>query len=132
MSATTDAIVDAVRARLDELKPLVDEYHRLEVADRALAAADGAGRTVRPAANATRRNTGARRGRPPGPAGTGRKADALEALRHAGPDGLTVAEVAERLGIQPNYLYRVLPALLEAGEVRKDGPRYIADLPVAR
>ena len=35
--------------------------------------------------------------------------------------GITIPELAERMGIKPNYLYRILPQLSEDGKVeRKD------------
>jgi transposase-like protein len=37
--------------------------------------------------------------------------------------GITVAEIAQRLGIDATGLYRVVHRLTEAGEVRKDGRR---------
>jgi DNA-binding IscR family transcriptional regulator len=35
--------------------------------------------------------------------------------------GITVAEIAEKMGIKQNYLYRVLPGLAKDGLVVKDG-----------
>ena len=35
--------------------------------------------------------------------------------------GISIPEMAEEMGIQQNYLYRVLPALQKDGLVRKDG-----------
>ena len=60
---------------------------------------------------------GGRRGRPKG-SGT-RGAEAL-ALVKENP-GLTVPQIAEKMGIKQNYLYRVLPALAADGLVIKDG-----------
>jgi DNA-binding IclR family transcriptional regulator len=37
------------------------------------------------------------------------------------PPGITVPEIAEKMGIKQNYLYRVLPGLAEDGLVVKDG-----------
>jgi hypothetical protein len=109
-----------ISARLSELKPLVDEYQRLEAAERALA---GVG--TKPArtasAPATRRSRGggggARRGRPKG-SGT-RAIQALELVR-ARP-GITIPELAEAMEIKQNYLYRVMPDLAKSGEVVKSG-----------
>jgi hypothetical protein len=109
-----------IQARLKELKPLVDEYERLEAAERALAGVEG-----RPArttsAPAARRNRGGgssgRRGRPKG-SGT-RSIQALELVR-ARP-GITIPELAEAMGIKQNYLYRVMPDLAKNGEVTKSG-----------
>ena len=117
-----------INARLKELRPLVDEYHRLEAAAAAL---DGVGSTAAPARAAAggsgrRRGAGTRsgagggtgrRGRPRG-SGT-RSKQALELVR-ARP-GISIPEMAEEMGIQQNYLYRVLPALQKDGLVRKDG-----------
>jgi sugar-specific transcriptional regulator TrmB len=128
-----------IGSRLQELKPLVEEYQRLEAAALAL---DGlpaptengqapARRIVRAAKAPSRRrgsdsasrasastSTGTgRRGRPKG-SGT-RGAEAL-ALVKATP-GITIPEIAEKMGIKQNYLYRVLPGLAEDGLVTKDG-----------
>ena len=122
-----------INARLKELRPLVDEYHRLEAAAAALdGVGDGASGT-RAAATTTRRSrsggttrrrstsgtsTGTgRRGRPRG-SGT-RSKQALELVRSR--PGITIPEIAQSIGIQQNYLYRVLPALQKDGLVRKEG-----------
>jgi CRP-like cAMP-binding protein len=111
-----------IEARLKELRPLVDEFHRLEAAAAAL---DGVGGgTAAPARRGRRRAAASapasgprRRGRPRG-SGT-RSKQALELVR-ARP-GITIPEIAEAMGIQQNYLYRVLPALQKDGLVRKEG-----------
>jgi hypothetical protein len=115
-----------IRTRLDELKPLVDEFHRL---DEALRALDGVstGRSTgstsrrRSSGGASRNNGGGggggRRGRPRG-AGT-RGKQALELVRQQ--PGISIPEMAESMGIQQNYLYRVLPGLQKDGLVRKEG-----------
>ncbi len=112
-----------IRSRLQELKPLVEEYHRLEAAAAAL---EGVSTPPRPArrarATASRAGSGGasstrRRGRPRG-SGT-RSKEALDAVRST--PGITIPELAERMGIKQNYLYRVLPALQKDGLVRKDG-----------
>jgi hypothetical protein len=115
-----------IDARLKELRPLVDEYHRLEAAAAALQGVGGAtnSRSSAPAARRTgrRRSSGTgtgtgRRGRPRG-SGT-RSKQALELVRSR--PGITIPEIAEAIGIQQNYLYRVLPALQKDGLVRKEG-----------
>jgi DNA-binding IscR family transcriptional regulator len=35
--------------------------------------------------------------------------------------GISIPEMAEAMGIQQNYLYRVLPGLQKDGMVRKEG-----------
>lgn len=97
-----------IKARLDELKSAVDEHARLQAA---LDALDGAART------GTASGEAPRRGRP---RGTGTRAqEAIEAVTKE--PGLTAAEVADRLGINQNYLYRVLPALEQDGKLEKRG-----------
>ncbi len=119
-----------IGARLKELKPLVDEYMRLEAAAAALdgvpvtsSAASASARPGRAPARAratpkrAKGTGGGRRGRPKG-TGT-RGAEALALVR--GNPGITIPEIAEKMGIKQNYLYRVLPGLAEDGLVKKDG-----------
>src|SRR4051794_29588873 len=136
-----------INARLKELRPLVDEYHRLEAAAAALDGVSegggaGASASAGTTAGGTRRTRGAgrgtgasrrqsggggggdsdgggtgRRGRPRG-SGT-RSKQALELVRTR--PGISIPEMAEAMGIQQNYLYRVLPSLQKDGLVRKDG-----------
>ena len=125
-----------IQARLKELKPLVDEYRELEAADKALSALGKAGGSnaaaaassapaSAPAARRSTRRTStrraksgaARRGRPRG-SGT-RANQALDLVRDR--PGITIPEMAQAMGIQQNYLYRVLPGLAEEGKVVKSG-----------
>jgi sugar-specific transcriptional regulator TrmB len=106
-----------IQARLKELKPLVDEYQRLEAAERALSGVTGATTAAARRGSRTRRSGGGRRGRPRG-SGT-RAAQALELVRDR--PGITIPELAEAMGIQQNYLYRVMPGLAEEGKVTKSG-----------
>jgi CRP-like cAMP-binding protein len=108
-----------IRARLQELKPLVDEYHRLEAAAQALEGVGTTTTTTRRARSTTTRTTGGtgRRGRPRGSGTRGKQA--LELVR-ANP-GITIPELADKMGIKQNYLYRVLPGLQKDGMVRKQG-----------
>jgi hypothetical protein len=147
--AVTDFLDDKrqeITDRLKELKPLVDEYSRLEAAASALAGVGGSA----PAATTTiaaprRRGPGRPRGSKtttalastsasPTPASAkptakrktrrrkrgGKRADQALALIRDNP-GITIPALAERMGIQTNYLYRVLPSLEQAGKVRKEG-----------
>jgi sugar-specific transcriptional regulator TrmB len=110
-----------ITERLRELKPLVDEYHRLEAAQAALEGVPAQGQ--RRTAARTRRDGGTaargagRRGRPRG-SGT-RSKQALELVRSK--PGITIQELAQAMGIKQNYLYRVLPSLQKDGLVRKEG-----------
>lgn len=109
-----------IQARLNELRPLVDEYRRLEAAADALEGLPAGAAKTRGAARARRatKSTGTgRRGRPRG-SGT-RSKQALELIRSR--PGITIGELAETMGIQQNYLYRVLPALEKDKLIRKDG-----------
>lgn len=149
-----------ITARLKELKPLVEEYQRLEAAASALEGVGGASATAArssaaPAA-APAKKAGGRRGpgRPKGsktatkaaakaaaPAATATAAPAKRGgpRRKAGrrkgsgtraaqalsfvqqQPGITIPELAARMGIKQNYLYRVLPSLEEEGKVAKQG-----------
>lgn len=133
-----------INDRLKELKPAVDEYSRLEAAASALAA-------VGRAAPATTRTATPKAGRPPGsgkkagrPPGSGKKVGrpagkagrskgrvgrrkargprALQTLSLVqGQPGITIPELAAKMGIKQNYLYRVLPGLQREGIVAKRG-----------
>jgi CRP-like cAMP-binding protein len=106
-----------IESRLRELRPMVEEYNRLEQASRALAGVGGQASTRRRGA---RRATAGRRrrGRPRG-SGT-RSIQALELVK-AKP-GITIRELADSMGIKANYLYRVMPTLEQEGKVkRRDG-----------
>ncbi len=114
-----------IQARMKELKPLVEEYTRLEAAERALSGVgtNGAGtRTASaPAAPAKRRrSSGSGSGRRGRPRGSGTRAVQAFELVKARP-GITIPELAESMGIKQNYLYRVMPTLAEEGKVTKSG-----------
>ena len=113
-----------IGARLKELKPLVEEYQRLQAAAAALdgvpttaVAPRSNGRTAKSSAKRRSYNGTGRRGRPKG-SGT-RGAEALALVKES--PGITIPELAEKMGIKQNYLYRVLPGLAEDGLVSKDG-----------
>jgi CRP-like cAMP-binding protein len=116
-----------MESRLKELRPLVDEYDRLEAAVAALGSVGSGGRrgaTAPRTAKKSVRRTGAgpgkgsgRRGRPKG---SGVRDKQALALVNATP-GVTIPEIANEMGIKQNYLYRVLPSLEKEGLVRKKG-----------
>jgi hypothetical protein len=119
-----------IGARLTELKPLMDEYKRLEAAAAALDGLTATAATSAPPnrsprrtpprptpAARTRGSSHRRRGRPKG-SGT-RGTEAL-ALVNANP-GITIPEIAKMMNIKQNYLYRVLPGLAKDGLIAKDG-----------
>ena len=108
-----------IQTRLKELRPLVDEFHRLEAAERALSGVEGGQTTAAPTRRrrSTRSSSNGRRGRP---RGSGTRATQALALVGERP-GITIPELAEAMGIKQNYLYRVMPSLAEDGKVAKSG-----------
>jgi hypothetical protein len=119
-----------IQSRLKELKPLVDEYNRLEAAERALAGVEGGGRSTS-AATATRparrtrgparkKSTGGGTGKRGRPKGSGTRGNQALDLVRSKP-GITIPELADAMGIKQNYLYRVMPDLAEQGLVTKSG-----------
>ena len=113
-----------IQTRLKELRPLVDEFHRLEAAERALSGVNGASSSSTPAPRRTRRASGSGSGRGTGrrgrPKGSGTRAQEALKLVSDRP-GITIPELAEAMGIKQNYLYRVMPTLAEEGRVTKSG-----------
>jgi hypothetical protein len=160
-----------IQSRMDELRPLIDEYQRLEAAASALEGVGGGSTlTATPArrrpgrppgsgrkpgrpkgsgrkpgrpkgsgrgpgrprkvtaesaaavpAAATATKAPARRGRPPGRRkGSGTRAAQALAIVSEQP-GVTIPELAARMGIKQNYLYRVLPGLEQEKKVAKQG-----------
>jgi hypothetical protein len=141
-----------IATRLQELRPLVEEYRRLEAAATAL---DGVGASAAkaPAASTAaaaapvkvpgKRGPGRPRGSktktkkapaakaaPAVRGGPRRKAGrrkgsgtrAAEALGFvSGQPGITIPELAAKMGIKQNYLYRVLPGLESENKVSKRG-----------
>jgi hypothetical protein len=107
-----------IQTRLKELRPLVDEFHRLEAAERALSGMEAKPAGAGPARR--RRSGGSPNGRRGRPRGSGtRAAQALELVK-ARP-GITIPDLAEAMGIKQNYLYRVMPGLADEGKVVKSG-----------
>jgi hypothetical protein len=125
--STTDFLDEKRREitdRLTELRPVVDEYVRLQAAAAALdgvpAPAAHSGPARRAAAPPSARRRGESHGRRGRPKGSGtRGVEALELVK-AHP-GITIPQIAEKMGIKQNYLYRVLPGLAKDGLVVKDG-----------
>jgi hypothetical protein len=124
---------DQITRRLDELRPLYDEYLALEKAHEALE------RIEAPVRRAVRRRRSP--GRPPGrrPSATrargsrrgatatrrrtragGTRADDAAKVIKANP-GITIPELAKELKIRPNYLYRVTGQLQKERRIKKRG-----------
>ena len=115
--------------RLKELRPLHDEYLKLERAKQALEgmgapARRGPGRP-RGSGAGTRASSGNGRRRRRSRAGGTAAEKVLDVVRQN--PGITVSEVGDRLGYtQKNYLYRVFHNLTEDGAVQKQGKGYSA------
>lgn len=117
---------EEIAARRSELEPLVAEYERLQAAASALdaiAADPTPSRRARPGRSRSTRPRGRKapssgaRGEPA--KGNGKRAEqALEVITDH--PGITLADLAEKMGIKQNYLYRVLPRLVEERRVRKE------------
>jgi sugar-specific transcriptional regulator TrmB len=110
-------VLDQARSLIEErLKELDEEKARLE---RTLAALtdgrSGRRRPGRPRGSTTRRRR--RRGRT--------RADQAVKIISENP-GITASEIAERMKIKPNYVYRVMGELQKDKRARKRGRGYTA------
>lgn len=123
MADFVDSTVRDIDSRLGELR---QEVEKLEAARTALVGGGGGGGRRRSPRSAGTNGAGrrtARRGgggRPRGRReGNTRANQALELVRSQ--PGITIPQIAEALKIAPNYLYRVMPKLLENGQVTREG-----------
>ncbi len=121
MAGFVDTTVKDIDDRLRQLK---EEVTRLEGARTALVGSRR--RPGRPARASTasssdgNRRAPRRASRPRGRrGGNTRSNQALELVRSR--PGITIPQLAETLKIQPNYLYRVMPKLVNDGQIRRDG-----------
>ncbi len=120
-----------IAARLAELAPRAKEYHKLMAMMAVLDEPDAASETppaAPPPVSAkplkAKSKSGKKRGRPKG-SGT-RAAEALALVKKSGSKGISIPDLALKMGIKPNYLYRVLPGLADDGLVEKRGPKWFA------
>lgn len=138
---------EEITTRLRELQPQVEEYRRLEAAAAALAGVPGAAPTAAKSTNGRRRGPGrprgskatakpvaaitssaanptgakpAKRGRVGRRKGSGSRAAQAQSHITEQP-GITIPELAVKMGIKQNYLYRVLPGLEQEKKVQKKG-----------
>jgi len=119
-----DKAVKDIDGRLEELKL---EVQKLETARAALVggARRGPGRPRAASANGASaapapRRAARRPGRPRGRRGGNTRANQALQLVKDKP-GITIPEIASQLKIEPNYLYRVMPKLVEDGSVKREG-----------
>jgi hypothetical protein len=115
---------ERVARRLEELRPLVDEYRQLEeVAQRLGVSSGGTNDTSVPSQRRARqptRNSGSsRRERTSG------RRDQLLAVVKARP-GITVREAGRELGVDPTSLYRIVRRLERDGALEKRGRELVA------
>jgi hypothetical protein len=113
-----DSTVKDIDSRLAELK---QEVVKLEAARSALVGARrGPGRPAGAVRAPRRSGTPRRAGRPRGRRGGNTRANQALDLVRSQP-GITIPQIAEALKIEPNYLYRVMPKLVQDGQVKRDG-----------
>ena len=128
MADTADRILDDLRRRRDELKPLVDELQRIEAAIAALEQANARGSGNGGSRSTAARGTSApghrRRGRPP--KGEPNRTDQFLELVKNG--GISIPVAARELGIGPNYLYRVAATLESEGTIKKQGREFVMNV----
>jgi sugar-specific transcriptional regulator TrmB len=120
MADTLDKARTLIEARIRELD---DERKQLEKALSNLGGKRGPGRP-RGSTSSTRRGSGGapkRRRRRRG----GTRAD--QALKHVTENpGIRASEIASKMNIKPNYVYRVMSELESDGKVTKKGREYHA------
>jgi hypothetical protein len=125
MADTLNKIRSDLEKRLRELEPVIREHSQLrEGLDALKTAGMRVERTVTTAAKRSRAATTGIAARGPGrPRGTGGRAQEALKLVHKHP-GITIGEMAKRMKIQANYLYRVLPQLEKDGKIKKRDKGY--------
>ena len=125
MADVLSEIRSSLEKRLRELEPLIQEHAQVRGALDALKGAGTRARLVAPGAPKRPRSSKtstATRG-PGRPRGTGGRAQEALKLVHTHP-GITIGEMAKRMKIQANYLYRVLPHLEKDGKIKKRDKGY--------
>ena len=124
---------ERVAQRMQELRPLVDEYQELEQVAQRLGVSPGDGAdTPAPARRSSRRKGSTRRSAATTRASTATSAQATGRGRRNGRrdqllsmvkarPGITVREVGTELGVDPTSLYRVVHRLEQEGALQKRG-----------
>jgi predicted HTH transcriptional regulator len=120
MARVSTAVEDAANLIRERITQLDAERKQLE---EALSSLTGRLRRRRPGrprgstSTTATRTTGRRRRR------GGTRADQAARMVKQNP-GITASEIAKKMKIQPNYLYRVMADLEKQGRVKKDGRKY--------
>jgi len=122
MASANSTVDEAINLLRDRIAELDSERAKLE---RALASLTdgregkrGPGRPRGSSAGSSQNGRKRRRGRKGGT----RAEHALKVISES--PGVSASEIAERLHIKPNYMYRVLTELQADGRVRKEGRAY--------
>lgn len=107
------AQITIAEENMEKLRPAVEAFRTWEqFAQTLIAARDG---SPAPTSNGSRAGRG------------DRPQKFLAFLAEAGDKGLTISEAAKLMDLNsPNYLYRIVPPLVDAGAVRKDDKRYFS------
>jgi hypothetical protein len=121
MTPASNAVDDAAKLIRERLSELDAERSQLERALSSLTGGSTGRRAPGRPRGSTARTGGRRRRRRRG----GTRADQAVRLVKANP-GVTASEIAKKMGIKPNYLYRVLADLEKEGRVKKAGRKYSA------
>jgi DNA invertase Pin-like site-specific DNA recombinase len=119
VSGAVDQAAELLKSRIRELEGELSKLQRAlsSLTDgRVGGRGPGRPRGSRSPARAAARPRGRRRGT---------RADQAVRLIKANP-GITASEVAKKMRIKPNYLYRVLADLQKEGRVKKSGRSYTA------
>jgi len=123
MASSGNAVEEAANLLRDRIAEIDSERARLE---RALASLtdgrEGKRGPGRPRGSSNQGSSGNGRKRRRGRKGGTRAEHALKVISET--PGISAGEVADKLGIKPNYMYRVLTELQADGRVRKDGRAY--------
>lgn len=118
------AVLDQARELLSKrLAEVNEERQRLERALSALGAKTTRRGPGRPRDRKGKSGSGVGAPKPGRKRRAGGRDDQVVALIEKSP-GIGAADVAKRMKIQPNYLYRVLGNVEKEGRVRKDGRQY--------
>ena len=117
MADTLNKLRSDLEKRIREIEPLVEEHARIRQALEALKGLGGSrlGEGSSPAVG--RAGSAAKRGRGR-PRGSSARAQQVLKLVREQP-GITIAELAQRMKMKPNYLYRIVPGLQKDGKLEK-------------
>jgi hypothetical protein len=123
MADTLSTLRGDLEKRIREIEPFIEEHALLRHALEALKGVDGSRTGEASGKRAAADPRAAAKGRRGRPRGSGPRAQQVLRLVREQPE-ITIAELAQRRKIKPNYLYRVVPGLLKDGTLEKRGKGY--------